>query len=80
MSNLKRLPIGEVKIDRSFVQEVTRSDQDAAIVRAIIALCSNLGMRVVAEGVETEAQRQFLLDCQCDLLQGYLLGRPAPID
>lgn len=80
LSNLKRLPIGEVKIDRSFVQEITRNDQDASIVRAIISMCRDLGMRVVAEGVETEEQRQFLLECRCDLLQGFLLGHPAPIE
>jgi diguanylate cyclase (GGDEF)-like protein/PAS domain S-box-containing protein len=80
LSNLRRLPIGEVKIDRTFVQEVTRNEQDAAIVRAIISMCRNLGMRVVAEGVETEAQKDFLQQCRCDMLQGFLLGRPAPID
>ena len=78
LSNLRRLPISEVKIDRSFVQEIARNEQDASIVRAIISMCQNLDMRVVAEGVETEVQRDFLVACRCDILQGYLLARPGP--
>ncbi len=77
LSNLRCLPISEVKIDRSFVQEVERVEQDAAIIRSIISMCHSLGLSVVAEGVETDVQRAFLMNCQCDVLQGFLLGRPS---
>jgi len=71
LSHLKRLSIGTLKIDRSFVVGVPREDDDTAISRAIISLAHNLGMKVVAEGVETEAQREFLANGGCDLAQGY---------
>ncbi len=77
---LKRLPIDEVKIDRSFVRDVAHDVQGAAIVRAIVAMCHDLGLTVIAEGVETSAQRDYLLSCGCDMLQGYLLGRPTPLE
>ncbi len=80
LSCLKRLPIDEVKIDRSFVRDIVSDTQDAAIVRAIVAMCRSLGLAVVAEGVETQTQHDYLLGCGCDILQGYLLGRPAPPD
>jgi len=80
LSYLKHLPISTVKIDRSFVSEVTQSADDAAIVQAIIAMAHHLGLMVVAEGIEEEAQREFLLEHGCDRFQGFLLGRPMPLD
>jgi len=80
LSYLKNLPIDKVKVDRSFVRDVTDNADDAAITRAIISMAHNLGMRVVAEGVETQAQLDFLLQNQCDEFQGFLLARPMPLD
>jgi EAL domain-containing protein (putative c-di-GMP-specific phosphodiesterase class I) len=75
---LKRLPVQCLKIDRSFMRDVTVSDEDAAIATAILGLAHTLGLEVVAEGVETEAQLLFLRARNCDAVQGYLLGRPMP--
>lgn len=80
LSYLKNLPIDKMKIDRSFVRDVTENPDDAAITRAIISMAHNLGMRVVAEGVETQAQLDFLIQNQCDEFQGFLLARPMPLD
>ncbi len=77
---LKRLPIDTLKIDQSFVREVTTESDSAAIVQAIIALAHNLGMKAVAEGVETEEQLRFLHFLGCDEWQGYLGGRPLPAE
>jgi len=78
LSYLKRFPVDRLKIDRSFVQDISASGDDATIVRAIVALGHNLGLKVVAEGVETDAQVRFLREQHCDELQGYLLSRPVP--
>ena len=80
LSYLRRFPVDKVKIDRSFVAEVPGNRDQGAIVSAIIALAHALQIRVVAEGVETEAQRAFLKSCGCDFIQGFLVGRPADAD
>jgi diguanylate cyclase (GGDEF)-like protein len=79
LSYLKRLPLDEVKIDRSFVRDLVDDSNDAAIVQAILAMSRTLGLRVVAEGVETVAQHEFLLLHGCPVFQGYLFGRPVSI-
>ncbi|MBC2677159.1 EAL domain-containing protein [Pseudomonas sp. CFBP 8758] len=77
---LKRLPANELKIDRGFVRDLEQDSDDAAIVSAIVALGRALGLRIVAEGVETSNQQQFLTRLGCDSLQGYLLGHPLPAE
>jgi len=77
---LKRLPANELKIDRGFVRDLEHDSDDAAIVSAIVALGQALGLRIVAEGVETDVQQNFLTRLGCNALQGYLLGHPLPAD
>ncbi|WP_341958071.1 EAL domain-containing protein [Pseudomonas sp. RC10] len=77
---LKRLPANELKIDRGFVRDLEHDSDDAAIVSAIVALGQALNLRIVAEGVETSSQQNFLTELGCDSLQGYLLGVPLPAD
>src|SRR5690606_23576231 len=78
LSYLKRFPVDRLKVDKSFVSDITNDADDATIVRTIIALGHNLGLKVVAEGVETEQQVAFLLDNDCDELQGNYFGCPMP--
>jgi EAL domain-containing protein (putative c-di-GMP-specific phosphodiesterase class I) len=78
LSYLKRLPIGEIKIDRSFVMNMEENANDAMIVRATVDLGRNLGLRVVAEGVETQGAWDQLAEQHCDIAQGYFLCRPMP--
>jgi EAL domain-containing protein (putative c-di-GMP-specific phosphodiesterase class I) len=76
MAYLKNLPVHELKVDRSFVSQITTSISDAVIVRATVDLGRNLGLRVVAEGVEDSATWQALNAMGCDAIQGYYVSRP----
>lgn len=77
---LKRLPLDQIKIDQSFVRDIMTNLNDAAIVQTIIAIGDTLGLNVIAEGVETEAQRLFLDNHGCHVFQGYLIGKPTSIE
>ena len=79
LSNLRAFPFDKIKIDGSFIKSVNSNGQAATIVRAVLGLGRGLGLPVLAEGVETDAELQFLQDELCDEVQGYLLGRPAAI-
>lgn len=78
LSYLKRFPIDTLKIDQAFVRDIGNNPDDEAIARAIIAMAHTMGMDVVAEGVETQAQMDFMVNEGCDYIQGYLLSRPVP--
>jgi len=80
LAYLKRFPVDKVKIDRAFVADVPGDEDQGAIVAAIVALAHALEIKVIAEGVETAMQREFLRNCGCDFLQGYLTGRPLDAD
>ena len=80
LAYLKRLPLYELKIDKSFVQDAPDDPNDTAIVASILSVARHLKLRVVAEGVETRAQADFLIASRCDYLQGYLFGRPEPLE
>ena len=79
LSTLRAFPFDRIKIDGSFIKSVNSNGQAATIVRAVLGLGRGLGLPVLAEGVETDAELQFLQDELCDEVQGYLLGRPAAI-
>jgi EAL domain-containing protein (putative c-di-GMP-specific phosphodiesterase class I) len=78
LAHIRRLPVRELKIDRSFVLGMGSGEHDEVLVRTMIELGANLGLRVVAEGVETEAAWQRLAELGCHAAQGYYIGRPAP--
>jgi EAL domain-containing protein (putative c-di-GMP-specific phosphodiesterase class I) len=80
LSRLRDFPLDTLKVDRSFVQEIANRDEEAPIVAATIAMAHSLGLRVVAEGVETDAQLAYLRARSCDVAQGYLLSRPVEAD
>ncbi len=80
LAYLKKLPIFELKIDKSFVQDTPGDPNGTAIVESILAVARHLKLRVVAEGVETSAQAEFLASHDCDCLQGYFFGRPEPLE
>jgi diguanylate cyclase (GGDEF)-like protein len=80
LTYLKRFPVHDIKVDQSFVRDITSDPDDAAIVRAIIAMARSLAISVTAEGVETRAQFEILRELGCDLCQGYLFSRPVPAE
>jgi diguanylate cyclase (GGDEF)-like protein/PAS domain S-box-containing protein len=80
LAYLQKLPLNQLKIDQSFVRDLSDDENDATIVRAIISLGLNLGLDVIAEGVETVAQRRFLIEHNCLTFQGYLYSKPIPIE
>ena len=80
LSYLKHLPLDELKIDQSFVRDLLTNPRDAAIAKTVLALGQNLGLTVVAEGVETEQQRDFLAQNGCAFFQGFLYGQPVPVN
>jgi EAL domain-containing protein (putative c-di-GMP-specific phosphodiesterase class I) len=80
LSYLKQLPVDKLKIDRSFIKEVVSNQDDASITRAVIALAKSLNLNVIAEGVETSGQADFLVQSGCSTMQGYFFGRPMSAD
>jgi EAL domain-containing protein (putative c-di-GMP-specific phosphodiesterase class I) len=80
MALMKKFPVDTLKIDRSFVQDLPQDSEDRAIAQAIISMGKALGMTVVAEGVETAEQAEFLREHDCDEMQGYLFSEPVPAE
>jgi EAL domain-containing protein (putative c-di-GMP-specific phosphodiesterase class I) len=80
LAYLTQLPLNQLKIDQSFVRNIGTKETDATIIQTIIGMANNLGMEVIAEGVETQTQRDFLEANGCTLYQGYLFGKPVPLE
>lgn len=80
LSYLKRLPLDQIKIDQSFVRDITTDSSDAVMVKTIIDMAQNFGLNVIAEGVETEGQLDFLKKNGCMVFQGYLFSKPVPLE
>src|SRR5262249_7364456 len=80
LAYLRRLPLCELKIDRSFVRDITRSADDAAITKTILTLADCMGLRAIADGVETPEQQRYGASQGCRAYQGFLFGRPLPAD
>src|SRR5690554_638281 len=80
LAYLKTLPVDCLKIDRSFIKDVTENENDAAITRSIIDMAKQLKLSIIAEGVETEAQAQFIRQAGVEFMQGFYLARPMPLD
>ncbi len=80
LSYLKQLPVNFIKIDRSFVRDTPDDKEDCTIVQAIVTMSHTLDLKVIAEGVETDEQMQFLGAEGCDISQGYLISKPLPLD
>jgi EAL domain-containing protein (putative c-di-GMP-specific phosphodiesterase class I) len=80
LSYLRRFPVRKLKIDRAFVLDLDKGQEGAAIAGAVIDMAKNLHLKVIAEGVETEHQRDFLRDHGCDEVQGYLYAKPMPVE
>ena len=78
LSYLKSLPVDAIKIDKSFIDDLPTGDRDAALVEAILTLGERLGNDIIAEGVETQAQRDWLVEHGCRYLQGYYFSQPVP--
>ena len=80
LAYLKRLPINKLKIDQTFVRDLPDCEEDVGITKAVIALANSLNLKVIAEGVETKAQRDFLVENGCENIQGYFYSKPIPAD
>jgi len=80
LAYLKRLPIDKLKIDRAFIKDLPDDDEDAAITKAVIALAKSLNLKLIAEGVETQEQRDFIVENGCHNIQGYFYSKPIPAD
>jgi len=80
LTYLKRLPIDKLKIDRAFIKDLPDDDEDVGITRAVIALAKSLNLKLIAEGVETQAQRDFIVENGCNNIQGYFYSKPIPAD
>ncbi|HDH50732.1 MAG TPA: EAL domain-containing protein, partial [Nitrospirae bacterium] len=77
---LRKMPVDEIKIDKTFISNILVDNNDAIIVRTIVELAHNLGIQVIAEGVESEGVCDMLKDMGCDNIQGYLISRPIPAE
>ncbi len=80
LNHLKRMPVEKLKIDRSFIQDIASDPDTRAVISAVTAMAHNMDMKVIAEGVETEAQLDFLLEAECDEAQGYFFSKPLPAE